>query len=391
MTRTRHTYRAVLLYLLTSAGATEGWAQKVAADVSPQVQQLYAEAHAAQQQGDTDRAIADYRQILKLSPRLGPAYNNLGLLLYKRAEFTDAAEVLRKGLAVDPRMKTAQALLGLSEFRLGRYAAAVTELRKALEADPANAEVEIALARSEIAGTDPAAGTDRLRSYLKRNPQDQQAWYLLGKTYLQLSEQALGEVSRIDPDSVTAHLIAGEVDESMRNFDGALGEYNKAVEKGPNQPGTHYHLGNAFWLEENWGSAEGEFRAELKNDPHNCVTEWKLGDSLLAQNKSAEEALPVLDGAIADCPKLMQARVDRANALLKLNEPQKALEDLLPAQAAAPTEPSIFFSLSKAYAALGNHQEAHTALETYGRLKREQSQKTAQQAKDVLDVKDQAH
>ena len=35
-----------------------------------------------------------------------------------------------------------------------------------------------------------------LRSYLERHPKDQQAWYLLGKTYLQLSEDALGRSTR---------------------------------------------------------------------------------------------------------------------------------------------------------------------------------------------------
>ena len=61
---------------------------------------------------------------------------------------------------------------------------------------------------------------------------------MLGKTYLQLSEDALGRINQIDPNSVTAHLVAGEIDESMHNYDGALVEYKKAIDLAP-QPARH--------------------------------------------------------------------------------------------------------------------------------------------------------
>ena len=107
------------------------------------------------------------------------------------------------------------------------------------------------------------AATPYLRSYLERNPKDQQAWYLLGKTYLQLSEDALGKINQIDPNSVTAHIVAGEIDESMHNYDGALEEYKKAADLAPQQPGTHEHMGNTFWVTGR-ESAETEFKASSK-------------------------------------------------------------------------------------------------------------------------------
>ena len=366
-------------------------AQQAALAISPQVQQLYDEARQAQNAGDTAGAVERYRQILHLAPRLAPAYNNLGMLLYNDGEYGQAAETLRKGLAIDPRMKSAQTLLGLSEYRSGHLSEAAADLKKALAADPGNSDAELTLARIEITTGEATAGTGRLQNYLKRNPKDQATWYLLGKTYLQLSEDALGRITEIDADSMTAHLIAGEVDESMRNYDGALGEYSKAVEKGPNQPGTHYHLGNAFWLQAKWESAEAEFRAELKNDPNNCVTQWKLGNSILAQNKAAAEALPFLDAAVSGCPNLTQARVDHANALLKTDQPQRALDDLTIAVKSSPSEPSIYYAMSRAYKATGKDQQARASLETYGRLQREANERSAQQARDVLNVKEQAH
>src|ERR1700740_3758429 len=110
----------------------------------------------------------------------------------------------------------------------------------------------MALARTLIDLGKYDAAPPHLRSFLGRHPKDQQAWYLLGKTYLQLSEDALGQINLIDPNSVTAHIVAGEIDESMRNYDGALVEYKKAINMAPKQPGTHAHMANAYWLMGKW-------------------------------------------------------------------------------------------------------------------------------------------
>src|SRR5258708_30615046 len=108
-----------------------------------------------------------------------------------------------------------------------------------------------------------------MKTYLEENPRDQQALYLLGKTYLQLSENSLGKINQIDPNSVVAHEVAGEIDESMHNYDGALVEYKKAIDLAPQKPGTHMHMANTFWLIGKWDSAQEEIKAELANDPYN--------------------------------------------------------------------------------------------------------------------------
>src|SRR5690349_16351766 len=56
-------------------------AQKVKkADPDSDVQSLYADAKAAQAQGDLTTAAVKYESILRADPGLAPAYNNLGSL-----------------------------------------------------------------------------------------------------------------------------------------------------------------------------------------------------------------------------------------------------------------------------------------------------------------------
>jgi uncharacterized protein HemY len=50
---------------------------------------------------------------VRIAPKLGPAYNNLGTFCFRQREFGKAAEILERGLKVDPSMSSASALLGI--------------------------------------------------------------------------------------------------------------------------------------------------------------------------------------------------------------------------------------------------------------------------------------
>jgi tetratricopeptide (TPR) repeat protein len=329
--------------------------------------------------------------MLKLAPHLAPAYNNLGMLYFNEHDYEHAAQVLKHGLDLNPDMPTASALLGMSYHEMGDHAQAEPLLEAAVRANPNDDHLQIALARTLVDLGKYEAATPYLRSYLERNSKDQQAWYLLGKTYLQLSEDALGKINQIDPNSVTAYIVAGEIDESMHNYDGALVEYKKAADLAPQQPGTHEHMGNTFWVTGKWESAESEFTAELKNNPNNCTARWKLANATLEANGSASDALSGLNQAIERCPALMQARVDRARAMIKLGRQKEALPDLLMAEQESPKEPSIHFLLSQVYKADGRTAEAHQELRTYADLQREASEAAAGQASDAISIKSTSH
>jgi tetratricopeptide (TPR) repeat protein len=384
--------RTMTALLSLSLSAIPVYAQTSSDDeVTPQVQALYTQAKAAQQHGDNAEAIEKYRAMLKLAPHLAPAYNNLGMLYFNEHDYEHAAQVLKHGLELNPDMPTASALLGMSYHEMGDHAQAEPLLEAAVRANPNDDNLQIALARELVALGKYEAATPYLRGYLERNPKDQQAWYLLGKTYLQLSEDALGKINQIDPNSVTAHIVAGEIDESMHNYDGALVEYKKAADLAPQQAGTHEHMGNTFWVTGKWESAESEFAAELKNNPNNCTAMWKLANATLEANGSAEDALSDLNQAIQRCPNLMQAHVDRARALIKLGRQKEALPDLLMAEQDSPKEPSIHFLLSQVYKADGKTAEAHEELRTYADLQREASQAAAGQASDAISIKSTSH
>lgn len=373
------------------AVATPAVAQGSSGEVTPQVQELYRQAVAAERSGDTATAIAKYRAMIRLAPDIAPAYNNLGMLLFNQRDYAAAAPVLAHGLRLNPHMGTSVVMLGLSYFELGDNRKAEPLLREAVEADSSNADAQLSLARVLLNLGRTEDAIVHLRAYLKIKPKDQQAWYLLGTTYLKLSESALGKVREINPNSFVSHEVAGEIDQSMHNYGGAMVEFKKAVTQAPQDPGTHLRLANIYWLMGKWGSAESEFRAALKLAPNDCQARWKLGNSILQANGSAKEALADFDRSIHECPMLMQAHVDRARALIEQSRQKEALPDLLLAEKSSPDEPMIHYYLASVYRAEGKMDEARNQLHIYAQLQQKSNEARSRQVQEELKLKGSSH
>lgn len=340
-------------------------------DSQREVQRLSVEAKVAQQRGDNNTAIEKYGAIVKLAPKLAPAYNNLGMLYLKNGDYFQAVEALNRALELDPGLHSASGMLGMSYFQLGMSAKAESPLREALRFNPGddNARMTLALVLIDLKQYEEAAS--HLNRFLDRNPKNAEGWYALRKTYLQMADEARVKINEINPDSVVAHEVAGEIDESGLNYSGAMAEYKKAIDEAPNQPGTHMSMGNVYWRLGKWEAAQAEFKAELVNNPNNCTAHWKVADAMLEANDSSKDALSELNRSIDICPGLVQARIDRGRALIRLGEHTQALPDLLIAEKDRPAEPTIHFLLASVYKAQGRAADAQREMNIFEQLQRQ--------------------
>jgi tetratricopeptide (TPR) repeat protein len=359
-------------------------AQSQSKELDPRVEQLYGEAKAAEAQGDPAGAVAKYEELIHIAPTLGAAYNNLGELYVRQREFEKAAEILEKGLKVDPKMPSALALLGISLYEMGDYTRARPRLEAALRANPKDSNVELMLAQDLINLGEPEAGASHLQQIVHREPKNQEAWYQLGKIYMRLSQDALGKMQDIDPNSMRVHEVSGEIMEGMNNFDGAILQFKKAVEMAPNEPGTHYKLGEAYWSISQWDAATEQFKAELENDPRSCLAHAKIGDIILQQHGDAEQSLAEENKALELCANLMEAHSNRGRALLRLSRPEEAMPDLQAAAHASPDDPTVHYMLAQAYKATGHTEEARTEMELFSKLEESARAATAERAQQVM-------
>ncbi len=145
-------------------------------EADPRVQELYGKARTAQAQGDIAGAIADYEQILKVAPRLGPAYNNLGALYFRQHNYRKAASVLEDGLKISPTMPSASALLGISLYEMGEYTKARSRLEAALRANPADNNAQMFLVKDLTHLGDSDAAAAQLRQLSAREPKNQEVY-----------------------------------------------------------------------------------------------------------------------------------------------------------------------------------------------------------------------
>ena len=353
----------------------------------PRVGQLYTEAKSAERSGDVAGAISKYKSILAVAPHLGPAYNNLGALYLRQREYKQAIATLKQGLQVGPSMYSATVLLGITYFEAGQFTEARQRLEVAVRANPKDNNAEFYLAKDLIKLQDFGPAATHLQELTRRDPNNQEIWYMLGNVYIQLSEAALAKVDAINPNSVLSHEIRGDIMVSMKNFDGALVEYKKAVDLAPQQTGTHYKLADAYWQLEDWADATEQFQAELANDQGNCNARWKLGDILLEQHMRPEEALDDITKALQICPDLTEARPDRATALIRLNRFEDAVPDLKTAIRADPNEPRLHFMLAQAYRGLGKTSDANAEMAAFGNLEQNARTAEAKHAEEVMKEK----
>lgn len=383
--------RPIILLTIFAGSMVVLWGQTTTRQAEEKVESLHAEAKSAEDSGDLDTAAAKYQEILKLDPSLGPAYNNLGALYFKQGRFRDAANTLERGLKVDPHMSSASALLGMSLFQMGDYGKAKPRLETALAANPTDRNLELLLVNDMTKLGDFQTAASHLQHLAKLEPHDIQVWYLLGKVYMQLSEQALGKVNEIGPGSVWSHEISAELMESMKNYDGAIIEWKKAQEVAPKQPGLHFKLGDLYWSLSQWDNATEQFKQELAIDPNNCMVQWKLGDVLLQKSVEPEQAVARIDKALAACPNLIEARTDRGRLLLKLHREQEAIAELKTVEKSNPAEPSTHFLLAQAYRATGRSDEAQTEMKMFSELEGKARAATAERAQQAIQNSQSAH
>jgi tetratricopeptide (TPR) repeat protein len=364
-------------------------AQAGSAGNDTRVQAPYGGAKAMQAQGDITGASAQFEEMLRIEPGLAAAYNNLGALYFRRRDYAKADSILEKGLKVNAEMPSA--LLGISLYEMSEYPRARPHLEAAVRANPHDANTQLFLARDLSLLGDYEAAAARLRQFAGQQPKNQEAWYLLAKVYMKLSEQSLAKMNAIDPGSVLSHELSAEVMESMNNYDGAVVELKKAVAMAPQRAGTHYKLGDAYYSLSQWDSAAEQFQAELTVDPANCPANWKLGSVTLEKNGDPQKALDQIDKGFAQCPNLSEARLDRARALIKLNRNTEAAEDLREAVKASPADPVPHFLLSKVYRALGRAQEAQPEMQIFSWLDASARAATAERVHEVIENKESVH
>lgn len=212
-----------------------------------------------------ERAIALYRESIRLDPTDHLALNSLGMILKAEGRLDEAVEVYGRSIAVCADDHMVQNNLGVALKAQGRFEEAVASYKTA-----------ISLA-----------------------PEDGTAWFNLGIAY-----------------------------KAQGDLDAAIAAYRSAAKLEPDHPKTHYNLGLALKARDRLDEAAAALRTATRLKP-DYYQAWNSLGLAERDRKRLHEAVSAFEAAIAANPRYRFAHINKIEALTALGllaEARKALD-----------------------------------------------------------------
>ncbi len=234
-----------------------------AQDLPPALAQRFSQGVAEFKAGQLDRAEATFRDVLRSGGGRAFVHHNLGLVLRERGRAGEALAEFRTAITLDPAFGPARLLAGTTLLTLARAGEARVELERAarLMAREPVAYVQLADACERL--DDRRCVVDAYRSLVQLAPEDPEYAYRLGLAYLELSQWAHQRLRTTAPGS--ARLFQALAREYLRqgNTDLAVRALQHAAEADPSLPDIHLALAATYLDEGRLEDAAAEIHREL--------------------------------------------------------------------------------------------------------------------------------
>ncbi len=347
-------------------------------------QELFKEAQAAKARGDLPGAEKKYLELIRQSPNMANAYNNLGIVYLAEHKYGDAAQVLDKAVKLSPKESGGWFLQGLAYYELYEPRKAVAAFQTAQRLSPADKNVQLYLGKAQIQMRDYAGAARTLEVLAKSSPNDPTVLYNLGVAHMKLMLEDVNRLGAVAPQSYLLLLLLAQDAETRGDEDAAARFYREALRANPSATGVHYALGNIYAHSGKGDEAAREFQEELKLNAHDSLALWKLGEVTLRTDPRS--ACDYLERALTLAPDLPQARLAYGRALLRRGETEKAVQQFEQVERLAPEEDSVHYHLARAYRQLGRPKEADAEMARFQQLAKKKSEITQAAARRQIEM-----
>ena len=251
-------------------------------------------------------ALATLEETLRLEPGILEAYDLIAQIHMLDGQVAAARDVVASGLQIDSTDSALRTRMGALQFSEGHRELALVDLRRAIRDDPDNAEAYYLLGRTCIELGREALGEAYLHCFRRLqdnyrplldyktaivlNPNGVQGFFDLGAVYSRIgryeaARQAYTVALRIDPDHVDARNNLGNIYLRRGELDAAINSYRLVIESDPGYAKAHNNLGYALVLAGSRELAVAEFEKALSLDPDYVQARLNL-EEVLRQGKS---------------------------------------------------------------------------------------------------------
>jgi len=218
--------------------------------------------------GHFQAAIDQLKLVLRADPGLVEARVNLGLAYHATGEYRLALAELSQAAEQRPDLLPASLFLGISYLKLGSPAKAIPPLDHALALDPSNREARRALAMADLSQGNYGDATREFRKLFAADSDRADAWFTLGRDYLQMAKRLTSQLSLQFSHSAWSFRLAGDVLAERQLWNDAAAAYRKAIAADPAQPGLHAALNEVLLRAGKAQEAESESKAEHNPNGH---------------------------------------------------------------------------------------------------------------------------
>jgi tetratricopeptide (TPR) repeat protein len=314
-------------------------------------QDLFQKAFDAQRSGRLDEAIQGYRQLLEKFPDLAEIRSNLGAALAGEGRYQEAVIEYKRAL-VSKQDPTVLLNLGLAYYKTDQLTLAIETLKKVREQDQKNVQILTVLADCYLRLGQNKNVIDLLAPAQRAEPENPTYNYLLGTALVRDGQSSQGQVI-IDKilkngDSAEARLLMGTTKFMVKDFAGALVDFQKAVELNPNLPDLYSYYGLALLTTGDQAGARKAFERELQSDPNNFDANLRIG-VLLRQDEDNDKALKFFHHALEIRPGDFGVRYQIASLELAQGQLEAARGDLEALVNEAPQFTEAHVSLATVY------------------------------------------
>jgi Flp pilus assembly protein TadD len=277
--------------------------------------QLLNDAIRAQQDGNYQLAITDYRKFLELRPDNVEAKVNLGAALAHVGQFDDAIAMYRAALPSLTDKNPVRLNLGLAYYKKGDLASAREQFAALYESALGNVQAAILLADTEIKLGDAESAAGMLEPLESANSGNPDFDYVYGLAMIKTGHRRDG-VPRIEKaaqlgNSADAYMLAGATLLDLNDYEPARHDLEMALQLNPKLPGLHTLVGMARDKTGDQKEAEPAFRFAVQENPDDFDANLYLG-ALLYKQRHLEEAKSYLDHAVKLKPADTMARYESA-------------------------------------------------------------------------------
>jgi tetratricopeptide (TPR) repeat protein len=278
---------------------------------------------------------------------------------------------LSKALEMNPNAPGVYLFLGIAQYQMNKLDAATHSLQQELVRQPDNVEALTWLGIVELGAGHASEAVVPLDRAAQLNPKDPNVLDYRGRAHSLVAQESYRALTALAPDSWRVHRALGEVYTESRDWQSAISEYEKAIERQPNNSDLYEALGDSYQRLSQFDDATHAYETELKLSPHSSIALYNMG-KIQVQRGDAQRGVTLLRQAAEESAPSAPISFYLGRGLIDTGHPEDGVTWLEKSLAEEPSDfmkESAYFQLARVYKMLNRTDDAKRAADELQKLK----------------------